>query len=94
MGRQKSPYIVIPFLGPSTIRDGMGILFDTLFTPYFYIPQDAVIYGILALRYVDLRSQLFDTEKLMQESLDQYAFLRDDIYRIVIPYHRATRKCL
>ncbi len=76
-GDKNSPYIVIPFLGPSTIRDGMGILFDTLFTPYFYIPQDAIIYGILALRYVDLRSQLFDTERLMEQSLDQYAFLRD-----------------
>ncbi len=76
-GDKSSPFVIIPFLGPSTIRDGMGMLFDTLLTPYFYIPQDATIYGILALRYVDLRSQLFDTEKLMEQSLDQYAFLRD-----------------
>ena len=45
--------------------------------PYFYIPQDAIIYGILALRYVDLRAQMLDTEKLMDGSLDRYAFMRD-----------------
>jgi phospholipid-binding lipoprotein MlaA len=77
-GDKKSPYIMIPFLGPSTIRDGMGLLFDyTLFTPYPYIPQDTIIYGILGLRYVDLRAQLLDTEKLMDDSFDKYAFLRD-----------------
>ena len=37
-GDKKSPYIVIPLLGPSTIRDGMGLMFDyALFTPYPYI---------------------------------------------------------
>jgi phospholipid-binding lipoprotein MlaA len=76
-GDKNSPYVMIPFLGPSTIRDGMGLLFDTLFLPYFYIPQDGVIYGILALRYVDLRAQMLDTEKLMDGSLDRYAFMRD-----------------
>lgn len=76
-GDKKSPYIVIPFLGPSTIRDGAGLLFDALFLPYFYIPEDAIIYGILALRYVDLRAQMLDTEKLMDDSLDRYTFMRD-----------------
>nr|MCH9717891.1 VacJ family lipoprotein [Gammaproteobacteria bacterium] len=34
-GDTNSPYVMIPFLGPSTIRDGMGLLFDyTFFTPY------------------------------------------------------------
>ncbi len=77
-GDKQSPYIVIPFLGPSTIRDGMGVLFDyTLFTPYPYIRNDAVIYSLLGLRYVDLRSQMFETERLMDEALDKYSFLRD-----------------
>ena len=77
-GDKKSPFIMLPLLGPSTIRDGMGLLFNyTLFTPYPYIPQDAVIYGILGFRYIDLRAQMLDTDKLMAESLDPYAFLRD-----------------
>ncbi len=77
-GNTTSPYIVIPFLGPSTIRDGMGLLFDySFFTPYPYLNQANVVYGLLALRYVDLRAQLFDVEKLMQQSIDPYALMRD-----------------
>lgn len=77
-GLKKSPYIVVPFLGPTTIRDGVGELVQyAIFTPYPYINDTAVLYSILGLRYVDLRSQLFETEKLMDQSLDKYAFLRD-----------------
>lgn len=77
-GDTKSPYLIIPFLGPSTFRDGMGLMFDcALFTPYFYLQSDALLYGVLALRYVDLRSQMFDADKLMAGAIDQYAFMRD-----------------
>jgi len=77
-GDKKSPYIVIPLLGPSTIRDGMAIMFDyALFTPYPYIHSNALLYSLLGLRYIDLRSQLLDTDPLIAESLDKYAFIRD-----------------
>ena len=77
-GDKKSPYIVIPLLGPSTIRDGMGMMFDyALFTPYPYIHSNAAIYSILGLRYVDLRSQMLETDKLLDEGLDKYTFIRD-----------------
>ncbi len=77
-GDKKSPYIMIPFLGPSTIRDGMGLMFDyTFFTPYPYLRSDPLIYSLLILRYVDLRSQMFDTERLMADAIDQYSFVRD-----------------
>ncbi len=77
-GDKQSPYLVIPFLGPSTFRDGMGLMFDyALFTPYPYIKSDALLYGILGLRYVDLRSQMFDADKLMAGAIDPYTFMRD-----------------
>lgn len=77
-GDKKSPYIVIPFLGPSTIRDGAGMLFDyTLFTPYPYIPTGYGFYGVLVLRYIDLRSQMLETDRLIAEALDKYSFIRD-----------------
>lgn len=77
-GDKKSPYIVIPFLGPSTIRDGMGMIFDySFFTPYPYIRSNAVLYGLLGLRYVDLRSQMLETDRLLDEGLDKYTFIRD-----------------
>jgi len=42
-----------------------------------YIDNDAVVYSLLGLRYIDLRSQLFDSERLMDEALDKYTFIRD-----------------
>lgn len=77
-GDKKSPYIVLPFLGPSTIRDGSGWLFQfCLYTPYVYIKNDNLVYGLIGLRYIDLRAQLFDAERLMDQALDKYAFIRD-----------------
>lgn len=77
-GDTKSPYIVIPLLGPSTIRDGMAAMFQyAVLTPYPYIPSDAAIWGVLGFRYVDLRSQLLDSENLIDEALDRYSFIRD-----------------
>ena len=77
-GDKKSPYLVLPFLGPSTIRDGSGWLFQfALWSPYVYINNDAVVFSLLGLRYIDLRTQLFDSERLMNEALDKYSFIRD-----------------
>ena len=77
-GDKNSPYLVIPLLGPSTLRDGAGWLFQfALYSPYVYIHNDTVVYSLLALRYVDLRSQLLDTDRIMDEALDKYSFMRD-----------------
>jgi phospholipid-binding lipoprotein MlaA len=77
-GDKKSPYLVLPLLGPSTIRDGMGALFDyTVLSPYAYINNAPIIWGLAGLRYVDLRSQWLETETLMDQALDKYAFIRD-----------------
>lgn len=77
-GDKKSPYLVIPLLGPSTLRDGAGWLFQfAIYSPYVYIDNDAIIYGLLGLRYVDLRSQMLDADRLMEQALDKYAFMRD-----------------
>lgn len=77
-GDKKSPYLVLPILGPSTLRDGTGWLFQfALYSPYVYINDPNVVYGLLALRVVDLRSQLFDAERLMDQALDKYSFMRD-----------------
>lgn len=77
-GDKKSPYFVIPLLGPSTFRDGMGMLFDyALFTPYPYIQSNAALYSILGFRYIDLRAQMLETDKFIDEAIDKYAFIRD-----------------
>ena len=76
---------------PSTIRDGIATVFDTLlFTPYPYIASlaassipvaeitgDSLLYGLTSVRYVDLRAQLLDQEPLMHHAFDRYTFIRD-----------------
>ncbi len=77
-GDTHSPFVMLPFLGPSTIRDGMGLLFEyPLLTPYPYIKSDALLYGLIGLRYIDLRAQFFEAERLTDEALDKYSFIRD-----------------
>ena len=77
-GNPKSPYIVLPLLGPSTIRDAMGDMFEyAIMTPYPYIRNNAILYSLLGVRYVDLRSQFLDKEALIKEALDPYSFIRD-----------------
>lgn len=77
-GDRNSPYLVLPLLGPSTLRDGAGWLLQfALYSPYAYIDNGTVVYSLLALRTVDLRSQLLDMDRLVAESLDSYTFIRD-----------------
>ena len=76
-GNTSSPYIMIPFLGPSTMRDGMSLLVDyTFFSPYPLIPA-ATIYYVLGVRYVDLRSQMNDNIKIVNEAMDPYKMMKD-----------------
>lgn len=76
-GDKKSPYIVLPLLGPTTIRDGMAIPFEYGMMPYAYITNNAILYPVLALRYVDLRTQLLESEPMLDEAFDKYTFIRD-----------------
>jgi phospholipid-binding lipoprotein MlaA len=77
-GDHHSPYIVLPFLGPSTIRDGMGMLFDfSVFSIYPYLDNPTLSEGLLGLHYIDKRAELLDSESLMAEAMDKYSFIRD-----------------
>jgi phospholipid-binding lipoprotein MlaA len=77
------PYFVIPFLGPSTIRDAVGIAVDsTVFHPIWSVYPD---FDFLTVRLpasvgwsVDTRAQMLDTDKTLEEAaLDKYEFVRD-----------------
>jgi phospholipid-binding lipoprotein MlaA len=74
-GVHSGPYIVVPLLGPRTIRDGLGGVADSFTDPVGYIehvPTRNQIYGV---RVVDLRAQLLQSEELITG--DRYVFIRD-----------------
>lgn len=77
-GDKKSPYVVIPFVGPATIRDAVGLTIDySFFTIFPYIQSFPVRYGLVGVDYVQIRESYIDKEPIIEESLDDYAFVRD-----------------
>lgn len=79
-GIPEGPYLVLPFLGPSTVRDGIGLLPEFYLTdPQFYVFADPPGEWIaLGVRYVNFRANLFEAEEIFREAaFDEYAFLRD-----------------
>ena len=78
-GVASGPYVVLPFLGPSTVRDSAGLVGDYFTDPEFYIfEDDALGWGVFGLRIVNLRANLLAAERVLDEAaIDRYAFLRD-----------------
>jgi len=78
-GVGSGPYIVLPFLGPSNIRDTAGLVVDSMaFDPLGYVDDPATRNSAYALRFLDKRAQLLPGSDLLDEAaLDPYAFMRD-----------------
>ena len=76
-GIDAGPYLVLPILGPSTMRDTVGLPADYYINPYRHIDDRATRYGVLAMRVVDLRANLLSADKILQAQFDPYSFLRD-----------------
>ncbi len=69
------PYLVLPFLGPSTVRDAFGRIPDHFLEPQTYIDHDRTRWSVSVTDLVDTRADLLDTERLIQG--DRYTFIRD-----------------
>ncbi len=81
-GVDNGAYLVLPFLGSSTLRDTSGLLFDTVTTdPITYthnIGEIRLHNQLRAAQFTDRRTELLDAKDIMDEaSLDPYAFARD-----------------
>ena len=76
-GVPQGPYLVLPFIGPSSIRDFMGGAADGYVDPTYYYARKNNNYLPPALELVNLRTSLFATDPYIQEAYDPYAFVRD-----------------
>ena len=71
------PYLVIPFLGPSSLRDAVGRYGDSQINPVSFVSSVPARNSLTGLSVVDARVGLFPAEDLLnQASLDKYTFLR------------------
>lgn len=81
-GAGTGAYLVLPFLGPSDLRDATGLIVDTATTDpiqYTHNIGEVRLHNQLRLvQFIDKRAELLTATDLVDEaSLDPYAFMRD-----------------
>lgn len=83
-GVPAGPYLVLPFYGPSSPRDFVGIIGDAALNPLTYVSifggwiGGAVSGGSKAVDVVDTRAGLMTTEKVVNEgSVNRYDFIKN-----------------
>lgn len=82
-GVGSGPYIMLPLLGPSTLRDTVGFGVDTVTDPWSKFQKHVAgldstqRLGVTGGEVIDLRSRLVDTaDPLLATALDEYATVR------------------
>jgi phospholipid-binding lipoprotein MlaA len=77
-GVGSGPYLVLPFIGPSSFRDGVGWLADFYTDPITYVDPSRDRNILWGTRLVSRRSELLDAEEIVKTAaLDPYEFIRD-----------------
>jgi len=83
-GIKSGPYVMLPFFGPSTLRDSFGLAFDFGLHPSDFI-RNATLHpsifwkaGQISVRVINLRSRLEDQggDAVLAASLDEYTLIK------------------
>jgi phospholipid-binding lipoprotein MlaA len=83
-GYKDSAYLVLPIIGPSTIRDTVALVPDWFMYPPTYLHSHKIRNILLGVTILDTRTAFLKASPLIEESLDEYTFMRDAFYQ-----HRA-----
>ena len=73
-------YLMLPAMGPNTVRDTTGRVVDNLYFPLALLNTPASIVRS-AIGALDAREQAMSMENLLEESLDPYAFVKEAYYQ-------------
>jgi phospholipid-binding lipoprotein MlaA len=77
-GVPSGPYLVLPLLGPSTVRDTSGLVVDYFGNPLTYVSPDSVSWALYGVNLVNTRANLLGaTDVLADAALDKYSFVRN-----------------
>lgn len=77
-GVKPGPYLVLPLLGPSTVRDASGRVVDSPLNPVRHVDDVPTRNSLFALDIIDTRARLLPATDLVDRvALDKYAFIRD-----------------
>jgi len=75
-GVPPGPYLVLPFLGPYTLRDGFGSLADDFAEPRAYLEDDSTRWTLWAADKFERRVRLLEADALLDRAGDPYTFVR------------------
>ena len=76
-GVPPGPYLMLPVIGPSDIRDGLGKVADHFTEPRTYLNSTLVTWGLTGAELVSKRASLLDTDATLDRTFDPYAFVRN-----------------
>lgn len=82
-GVGNGPYLVLPFLGPSTLRDTAGLVVDSLaFDPIYWVDHVPTRNSLIAVKTVDTRADLLGASKVLEEAApDKYDFHKESYFQ-------------
>ena len=75
-GVPSGPYLMIPLLGPSSLRDAPAKLVDEYANGRHYLSDQYLGYGLWVTSKLEQRTQLFDADAVLARTYDPYAFVR------------------
>src|SRR6266851_7410236 len=76
-GVHAGPFVELPVLGPSDLRDAPSKVVDSYTNPRQYIKNTSVKYGLWLPSLVDTRARLLPLDETLKHVYDPYAFIRD-----------------
>jgi phospholipid-binding lipoprotein MlaA len=80
-GVHPGPFIEVPLLGPSDLRDAPARFVDSYLNPRQYIKNNYIKYGLYVPDFVDRRAALLPLDETLQHAYDPYAFVRDAYFQ-------------
>jgi phospholipid-binding lipoprotein MlaA len=76
-GVHPGPFVELPVLGPSDLRDAPARIVDGYTNPHAYIKNKPIKYGLYGVYLVEERASLLQLDDTLSHAFDPYAFVRD-----------------
>lgn len=83
-GVPSGPYLVLPLMGPSTLRDtptryvdAQLSMVELLEDEVEFLDEDGFVVGLVVLNVLDTRAGLLSLDSVLGRAYDEYAFVRD-----------------
>ena len=76
-GVHPGPYLMLPILGPSTVRDAPGRVADRFVSPTAYLNNTGIEVGLFVGKGVTTRAGVLNMDPVVDSAYDPYAFVRN-----------------